>query len=91
MEHQPEEGGPPSEKMPPRPAINPSVVLVLFVATLVVAIFYVSNQSSQRSEISYGRFRKELERDNVAEVKVQGMSKHLDALNAARAALADLL
>ncbi|MFH1268747.1 MAG: ATP-dependent zinc metalloprotease FtsH, partial [Planctomycetota bacterium] len=45
---------------------------VLLVALVVIGFFYLG-QSAPRSEISYGQFRDELERGNVAEATVQGM------------------
>ncbi len=44
----------------------------LLAGLLVIGIFYFG-QSPKRSKISYGQFRDDLERGNVAEVHVQGM------------------
>ncbi|MHC4404267.1 MAG: ATP-dependent zinc metalloprotease FtsH [Planctomycetota bacterium] len=46
---------------------------ILLVALIVMGVFYVSGRSSRRSEITYGLFRAELERGNIAEARVQGM------------------
>ncbi len=71
-ENQPERGGNPSDKPPPRPAWNPSMAWMLLIAALVIGIFFFG-QAPKRSEITYGRFREELERDNIAEAHVRGM------------------
>jgi cell division protease FtsH len=42
------------------------------IVALIVGVLYVSRQSAAPTEITYGRFRLELERDNVANVKVRG-------------------
>jgi len=48
------------------------MVWILPVMLLVIGIFYFSGRSSRRSEISYGLFREELQRGNIAEARVQG-------------------
>ena len=72
MENQPERGGPPSDKPPSGMAWNPSMLWFLLAGLLVISIFYFG-QSAKRSMISYGQFRDELERGNIAEVHVRGM------------------
>jgi cell division protease FtsH len=50
---------------------NPWLLFVL-IMTLVGAMILISNQSGNRSLVSYGRFIKELEADNISEAQVNG-------------------
>ena len=72
MENHPEEGGPPSQEQPTRPSVNPSAMWIMLITFLVIALFFFG-QSPKQSSISYGLFREELERGNIAEANVRGM------------------
>jgi len=67
---------PQQPKPPDRPSARPrpsgSLVWLILVLGLVVAILYVNQSREDRSEISYGVFRKQLAEDNVANATVQG-------------------
>jgi cell division protease FtsH len=46
---------------------------LLLVLILVIGFLFVESNSTRRSEISYGTFRQELARDNLAKVEIRGM------------------
>ena len=50
---------------------TPALWLVLLFSFVVVVLYFASN-ASNRSTISYGTFRAELEKDNIAEVEFHG-------------------
>lgn len=75
MEKQPE-GPPPSPEKPlPTPRLNPSSAWFMLLLGLlcVYLLVYTFSETAKRAEVSYGTFRQELDRDNVAKVEWRGM------------------
>jgi cell division protease FtsH len=74
MANQPEKKSPlPPSKPRPNPFSNSSNWWVLVLLILVLGYIYYSNGHGNRSEISYGLFRRQLDIDkNVASVNIQG-------------------
>ncbi len=56
----------------PKPFLRTSTAWLLLVLILVGALLLVSEHSGRRSEISYGQFREELARKNIAKVEIRG-------------------
>jgi hypothetical protein len=71
MDNKPDEGSPESGRTPGQRR-NGSTVPLLAILAVVILVLYFFGNSSKRAEISYGRFRKELQQDNIAEAKVSG-------------------
>jgi len=61
----------------PRPAArrrpSNSTPWLLIIAVVVIGFLVINSGKSGRVEISYGRFRSELERDNIAKVEIHGV------------------
>jgi len=64
-------GAPPPKSVKPRPRPNSSTLWLLLILGIVILVLWWSSPS-QQSEISYGMFHAELERNNVARVEVRG-------------------
>ncbi len=74
MENEPGDTPRPTDKPPPtRPRWNASSFLFLVIAVAVVLILYSWLTASGTSEIPIGTFDEQLEKDNIAKVKVKGM------------------
>lgn len=75
MDNRPE-GTPPSSQRPVPPArVNASSLWLLLVFGLLCLYFVVNafSEAARRSEISYGMFRQELDKDNIAKVELRGL------------------
>ena len=74
MENEPGDTPRPADKVPPtRPRWNASSFLFLVIAAAVILILYSWLTGSGSSEIAIGVFDEQLEKDNIAKVKVKGM------------------
>jgi cell division protease FtsH len=73
----PDKTSPPEtpDKTPP-PRLNASMVWILMAVGMVVVFVYFSGRTPSRSTITYGTFRQELDKDNIAKVNMQGMKLH---------------
>ena len=69
MENLPNGGAPKSAK--PRPRPNNSTLWLLAILGIVILVLWWSSPN-QQSEINYGMFYEQLERNNVAKVEVHG-------------------
>jgi cell division protease FtsH len=67
-----ENGSSDQQKPAPRGPMPTSTVWLLLVLMLIFALLYFGSDTTGRSEITYGQFLEEVERDNVAKVKIQG-------------------
>ncbi len=69
----PETKSPAPKKLRPAPVPNPSTWWLLLAITAVLVFIYYSGKASNRSEITYGMFRRQLEQKNVENVDIQGV------------------
>jgi cell division protease FtsH len=70
MENQPNSQAPPPEKPKPKPRFSTSTLWLLLVLGLVILFLFFSGRE-KRTKISYGTFRHELQRKNVAKIHIQ--------------------
>jgi cell division protease FtsH len=62
----------PTPKKPrPSPVPNQSTWLLLVAVAIVLTFIFYSNKANNRSEISYGMFRSQLEQHNIESVEIQ--------------------
>jgi len=74
MENEPGDSPRPADKVPPpRPRWNASSFLFLVISAAVILILYSWLMGGGSSEIAIGTFDDQLEKDNIAKVKVKGM------------------
>ncbi len=71
MDNQPESKSAPPEKPGPKPRRSTPTLWLLLVVGLVVVFLLFTNRE-KREKISYGLFRRELQRDNIAKIDIQG-------------------
>jgi cell division protease FtsH len=71
MDKQPERKPAPPEKPGPKQRYSTPTVWLLLVLGLVVVFLLFTNRE-KRTKISYGMFRQELQRDNIAKIDIQG-------------------
>jgi len=71
MDNQPESQATPPEKPKPKPRYSTSTLWLLLVLGLVITFLFFSGRE-KRTKISYGTFRRELQRKNVAKIDIQG-------------------
>jgi len=71
MDNQPESKSAPPEKPEPKPRRSTPTLWLLLVGGLVV-VFLLFHSREKREEISYGMFRRELQRGNIAKIDIQG-------------------
>ena len=75
MENRPGPGPSPPDK----PARPPRANVWLLIIFGLLALYFLANvfsDSARRSEVSYGTFRQELDRDNIAKLQIKGMKAH---------------
>ncbi len=72
MDNYPSPKLPPSQKATPKQRINSTTVLLLMILAMVIVFLWVNSRRNNRSEITYGLFRNELDMDNILGVTVQG-------------------
>ena len=63
---------PPPDKSAPPPRMSTSTMWLILVLAMVFAFLYFGGGSGRQSTISYGMFRRELARDNIMSVEIQG-------------------
>ena len=71
MENRPEGEKTPSKMPPPRQRVTPSTMGLLLVLMLVMGFFLLRGGPASY-EVTYGVFRRELDRDNIARAQVRG-------------------
>jgi len=71
MDNQPEGQATPPEKPKPKPRYSTSTLWLLLVLGLVILFLFFSGRE-KRTKVSYGTFRRELQRGNVAKIDIQG-------------------
>lgn len=72
MENQPANSDGAKAKRPAPPRFGTPTTWVMLVLALVLVLFYVSQNATQRSEISYNFFREQLQQNNIQEVEIDG-------------------
>ena len=68
-----EQPPPDPEAAPPRRRFSTSTLWLLLVLALVVGFLYFSGEAGRESKITYGLFRQELAKNNIAKVDIQGL------------------
>jgi len=72
MDNQPQGKAPAPQSPSSRRRPNTSTLWLLLILAGVLVFLYLNSDKDKRSEISYGAFRQELQRNNLAKVEVQG-------------------
>jgi cell division protease FtsH len=72
MDNLPEKKSPPPPGTPQRPRASSSTLWILLVLMGVLAFLFITRDKESRDEITYGMFRQELAKDNIAKVNLQG-------------------
>jgi cell division protease FtsH len=67
---------PPPGKPLPKPVRGNSAIWVFLILAVVIALVYYNSDRTKRSEITYGDFRIQLDKKNIAKVKVQGSTAY---------------
>ncbi len=67
---------PPPGKPLPKPVRSNSVFWLLLILVAVMAVIYFSSDHTKRSEITYGVFRIQLDKKNIAKLKIQGSTAY---------------
>ncbi len=60
---------PQTTRMPARPRLSSTHVLLIMVMAMLLGLVWFNNQGPAREEITYSFFREELDRDNIKEVE----------------------
>jgi cell division protease FtsH len=73
MDKQPEKQSPPQSGAPLRPRGSTSTLWIILIMIAVLAFVFMMRDTSNREEVTYGLFRQELAKNNIAKVDIQGV------------------
>jgi len=74
MADQPAPKLPAPEKSSPKQRVNSSTVWLLIILAAVVAFLWINSRRESRSELPYKMFHQQLEKGNIAQIEVQGLT-----------------